>query len=67
MDFFALTNTTGYIKAGNPLNKREKILTRPVDGGRQAKALNAYDGIDTSSVFADKLREAYEHRKYSHS
>ena len=65
MDFFALTNTTGYIKAGNPLNKREKIQNRPVSGVRQAKAFNAYDGIDTSSVFSDKLREAYEHRKYS--
>jgi len=65
MDFFALTNNTGYIKAGNPLNIRHRIVTRPIGSGRQANAPTVYDGIDVSSLFADKMREAYERRKYT--
>jgi len=63
MDFFALTNTTGHIKAGNPQNTRHRIQSRPADGARQEKSVNKYDGVDVSSVFSDKVREAYERRK----
>ena len=66
MDLFALTNTLGIVKAGNPQNMRQKTLSRTADSSRQDKTVNLYDGVDVSSVFADKVREAYERRKNTH-
>jgi len=66
MDFFALTNVMGVVKAGNPQNMRPRASSRPADSSRQETSAAQYDGVDVSSVFADKVREAYERRKNSH-
>lgn len=53
MDFFALTNMNGYIKAGNPKNMRPKEYSRNAVLGRQDVPLAAYDGFGVSAVKID--------------
>jgi len=71
MDFIALTNMTGYVKAGNPQNLRFKRTTRPAESNRAAAEDDLYGDHELSSVimktpvFADVMREAYERRMYS--
>lgn len=50
MDFFALTNMNGYIKAGNPKNIRPKEYSRPVNIGRQEDPVVMYDGFGIPSA-----------------
>ena len=50
MDLFALTNMTGYSKAGNPQNLRPRRLNLPAESGRSADLVDMFDGIELSSI-----------------
>ena len=50
MDFFALTNINGYIKAGSAKNIRPKELSRPATIGRQDDPVVMYDGFGVPAV-----------------